>query len=102
MTLITIFEIFFSLHDVSFSLLFHYLCIFLLSLFYPAESILRCPESSMHVTEPIHLLAPLCQGSAQTFEDHTSGSNHPFSEATSFSRKEFYKLLHEEYSASET
>lgn len=54
------------------------LYVFLLSLFHPAESILRCKETSMDVTGPIRLLAPLCPVRAQAVEDHTSGSRNYF------------------------
>lgn len=78
---------FLLLHNVSFELLFHFLYFFILSLFHQEESILGCPESSMDMTGPVHLLASLCHGCAQTFEDHTSGSKGLFSEATLFLQK---------------
>lgn len=57
------------------------LCVFLLFV----------PESSVGVTGPAHLSAPLCPGSTQTFEDHTSGSKGLFSGAISCLQK---RILH--------
>lgn len=50
---------FLLLHIVSFEMLFHFLYFALLSV--PSSRIYpRCPESSMDVTGPVHLSAPLC------------------------------------------